>query len=360
MCDLRRITGDSNAHLIAPRARKDNQLGFRSVGMYPFDARKQGRYDCGMGSTPEKKPAGPDAPRAAPSASPVEAPLSTSKADSPASTAPELTPGEPVPIAPLRGWPRLWPLLWGWAVIGTVVAACLVIEAAQVATSGHRRIADWLCALGGLLFCFKFLTCKKVRIRTSFAVRIIVCACLVTLSILLIISNHWLPARRTRLSNNLKLDRVVRLPYAGHGQLDYNVYFHYAGVNPARVVFLNGAVILDRKPASEVELDFIESFDWDSFLKSAQLRPMPEGSTFAPKSRHYITVHVDLSFEGVTPDERLKALTVDDTAMVLLFGVAKWKDATGSYATEVCTANLNEPDVFLPCKAHNGPMTPTQ
>lgn len=329
--------------------------------MYPFDARKRGRYDCGMGnSTPEKKPAGPNERPAAPSASPIEAPLSTSKAESHTSPAPELPPVEPKPIAPLRGWPRLWPLLWGWGVLGTVVAACLVSEAAQVATSGHRRVADWLCALGALLFCLKFLTSKKVRIRTSFAVRIIVCACVLALSIGLIISNHWLPARRTRLSDNLKIDRVLRLPYAGQGQLDYNIYFHYAGASSARVVFLNSAVILDRKPASQVELDFIEGFDWDSFLKSLQQRPMPEGSTFAPKSRRYITVHVALSFEGITADERLKSLTVDGTAMVLLFGIAKWNDATGSYATEFCTANLNAPDVFVPCKAHNGPTTPTQ
>lgn len=151
-------------------------------------------------------------------------------------------------------------------------------------------------------------------------------------------------------NNNLRIIRFERSPYDAEKPIFINLYYRYDGDEFARMRGYYKVIFVqlgkeDRNPAS---LEKIEDDLWKQFMSKM---PPDHGLSVKPKSNGWVS----LLGPAIT-QEQINQIDGNLGAIVLFMGSLRWIEANGDYETDFCAFTQSNPEIFVECANHNGPV----
>jgi hypothetical protein len=166
---------------------------------------------------------------------------------------------------------------------------------------------------------------------------------------------HWVAAAHAigPYNTDLRIIRFERNAYEAGKPVLINVYYRYDGNNPARMRGYYKVVVVhlgepDRNPEA---IEALENQMWDQFI--AQMDTPMHGLLIAPKSNGFVTLNGPV-ITAQQVGELNNAAAIE--GLVLIVGKLMWIDGIGDYETDFCAFVRWNPEVFIDCNDHVGPV----
>jgi hypothetical protein len=142
-------------------------------------------------------------------------------------------------------------------------------------------------------------------------------------------------------------------PFDAGKAVNVNLHFRYSGSNPAHAYSPFGVDLLPLTPEEQgdtAKITGLVDSMWTSFLAQG-LRG--ESLTIPPNTQRFAS-----AWSRPLTGEQADNWNLRSTGLLIALGRIGWDDGVGAYETEYCVLVMaSNPNVFVTCKDHNGPVT---